>query len=49
MFRVLDAVKFGAGSVCPICNSDFVSPVASTRANGAALMQEQYMFIEGGR
>jgi len=30
MFRVPDAVKFGASGVCPICNSAFGSPVTST-------------------
>jgi hypothetical protein len=30
MFRVRDAVKFGASRVCPMCNSGFGSPVDST-------------------
>jgi len=33
MFRVSDAVKFGASGVCPICNSAFGSQVNSKGYN----------------
>jgi hypothetical protein len=51
MFRVPDAVKFGASGVCPICNSAFVSSVTSTREQppDRLLKQKPHVFIEGAR
>ena len=38
MFRVRDAVKFGASRVCPMCNSGFGSPVDSTGPPAIAVL-----------